>query len=100
MFMNEMFCIKHKILKQYFSKSWKFKKLKMQLQNDFGYIVRSRGDLGGYGNEILFLFNSLVKAKGQIISEQNWVVLNFPTKSTKLLYGFLPQPLKCVKSKK
>ena len=43
----------------------------MRLQNDFGYIVRSRGDLGGYGNEILFLFNLLVSAKGQIISEQN-----------------------------
>ena len=47
-------------------------------QNDFGYIVRSRGDLGGYGNEILFLFNSLVSAKGQIISEQKSGVLDFP----------------------
>ena len=54
-------------------------------QNDFGYIVRSRGDLGGYGNEILFLFNSLVSAKGQIISEQKCGALNFEKKATKLL---------------
>ena len=47
--------------------------------------MRSRGDLGGYGNEILFLFNSLVSAKGQIISEQKCGALNFEKKATKLL---------------
>ena len=56
----------------------------MRLQNDFGYIVRSRGDLGGYGNEILFLFNSLVSAKGQIISTKLWC-LKFSKKGNEII---------------
>jgi hypothetical protein len=39
-------------------------------------------------------------SKGQIISEQKCGVLNFTKNANNLLLGFLPLPLKWVKSKK